>query len=239
MAGMMGGAPQNQVVSSGDLIAVVTPKGDRVGVYTEGGSMKLYRVPAGVKATPIITNGSFVSLFLDGEKISQLAAYSRELGDWSTLDLKKPVKGPVMPIEGNGFSVTRAGRYLCAFSGEWSVVDLGDDFKEPQKAGGMMSRGGMMGGMMSSMSPDQDGGFYGPVVGNETAFCRSGRHVYAYSATAGKWDVADLGDEGGPPPVLSGKFITASSDKGLFVFDAKTGKWQGHDLSDDKDKDAR
>ena len=204
--------------------------------------MKLYRAPAGVERVPDHQRRQLRRALPLRRQDPQLAAYSRRLGDWATLELKQPVKGPAVPIVGGSFSVTRAGRYLCAFSDStnaWSMADLGPDFKEPppQASGGMggrMGMGGMM-GMMSSMGSGQSDGFYAPVVGNETAFCQSGRHVYAYSATAGKWDVADLGDDGGPPPTLSGKFITASSDKGLFVFDAKTGNWQGHDLSDDKD----
>src|SRR5882757_4219496 len=92
--------------------------------------MKVYRVPAGIQAIPIVNN-DIVALQLNGEKISQVAAFSRKQGAWTIQDLKQPVDGPVSPVVSQGVAVSRAGRFLCAFSaqtGIWDVADLGEAF---------------------------------------------------------------------------------------------------------------
>jgi hypothetical protein len=70
-----------------------------------------------------------------------------------------------------------------------------------------------------------------PIVGVNVAAYALGRYVYAFSAAASRWDVAEL-PEGVPTrPVVGGNEITLEGGGHIFTFSAQTGKWNDLDLN--------
>ena len=70
-------------VSNGAVVAFVTPNGERVAVHKQGGATNVYRVPKGVRATPIVGASAFVTLEITGDSIPEVAVYdaARKVGD--------------------------------------------------------------------------------------------------------------------------------------------------------------
>jgi hypothetical protein len=62
------------------------------------------------------------------------------------------------------------------------------------------------------------------VVGGLVAY-GAGRHAYAFSAQADKWDVLELEDGANAVPIVHPTHITVEHDGRLFVFSAKQGVW--------------
>jgi hypothetical protein len=226
----------HSIMTAHGLMVITSPKGDRVGVYREGGSMKTYRVPDGAKASPILGRG-LVALMVEGESISQLAAYSARQDAWSVLKLDQPVKGSAVPTVGVALAVTRAGRYLCAFvqaSGAWHVVDLGDKYNEPAAGTGAPAPVVAESDYDVPVQPVNNRGVFGPILGPTAVAATAGRHAYAFSVATGKWQTIDLGEGESKAIVQSGKLITISKENGVFIFDGNKGKWEWMDLDTDK-----
>jgi RNA polymerase sigma factor (sigma-70 family) len=208
-------AGRSVTVSVNDMIAVVSPAGDRVTVHKQGGATRGYRVPKGVHASPLMTS-ALVALQLDGDSIPELAVYDTERQKWVVQPLKEPAHGKVTPVIARTLAAFRAGRYLGAFSartGKIDLVDLGAAFEDAEKSD-----------------------VFGPVVSNSVAAFAAGKHAYAFSATTGRWEIADVGENAQSPEVVAGDSVTIATNKGVFIFDAINGKWETGDETKDNDK---
>ncbi len=65
-----------------------------------------------------------------------------------------------------------------------------------------------------------------PLVGPGLAVYPIGRRLYAFSATAKRWDVLELPEGAVPIPALGPAAITCEYEGRLHVFSAKTGTWE-------------
>jgi len=134
---MMGGAagfPKSLIptLESGKIIAVQSPGRDRLWAQSvEAGDWLMYRVPQGVKATPILTP-DVLALMMEGPEISQIATFDTVSGDWIAQDLREPARGKAVPLVGQGMAVYAVGRYVYAFSApakRWDVLELAEGAK--------------------------------------------------------------------------------------------------------------
>ena len=84
--------------------------------------------------TPILSQGSLVSLMLDGPKITRLYVFSREDWKWYPQELKDLLPGSVSPIMGRSVAAYAQGRIIYAFSTEakrWTTFELPEAPAQP------------------------------------------------------------------------------------------------------------
>jgi RNA polymerase sigma factor (sigma-70 family) len=90
------------------------------------GVWKKLTVPAGIKATPIMSE-STIALVYQGKQIEEVAAFAGPVRGWSTQRLRKPVQDDLVPIVGPHYALYQAGNDLYAYSdstGGWDVLSL-------------------------------------------------------------------------------------------------------------------
>lgn len=69
-----------------------------------------------------------------------------------------------------------------------------------------------------------------PIVGFKIAAFALGRHVYAFSAEADRWDVLELPEGTTAQPIVSYSTVVAQGGNLASVFTAKTGTWDTIDM---------
>ena len=116
-------------ISSGQIIVVTSPKGDQVTAYsTETGQAKSYRLTGSGenrRVTPLVTQG-LAALYLVGDKIDRVAAFSAYDGNWYPQVLREPVD-KAMPLVNANLAAYGLGRRIYAFSAvakRWDVLEL-------------------------------------------------------------------------------------------------------------------
>ncbi len=90
------------------------------------GVWKKLIVPAGIKATPVMTELT-VAMVYQGKQIEEVAAFAGQIAGWSTQCLSKPVQDDLVPIVGPHYALYQVGNDLYAFSsatGGWDVLSL-------------------------------------------------------------------------------------------------------------------
>jgi len=94
------------------------------GYGDKGGGWDKYELQAGVKGTPVVHH-SVAGLTLEGEEISQIAAFSHETGKWHPYRLAIPTSKRAVPIVYNDIVLYWVEGHAYAFSGKkgaWDVV---------------------------------------------------------------------------------------------------------------------
>jgi len=64
-----------------------------------------------------------------------------------------------------------------------------------------------------------------PIIVGQLAAYGLGRHVYAFSAEAKKWDVLTLPEDSSAAPIVQSNAVLVENDGHLYVFGSKSGKW--------------
>ncbi len=198
---------------------------DRVVVYRPfDGSASSYRPPHGVKVRSTSVWGRYVSVVAIGPGTAQLAVYDIGFKRWAIQDLHGEMNDANIDASLNdGALPVLAPRFLRTGLAQLAVFDFNhfrwavQDLVEPWNG--------------RNLSPFKNG---------KLAVYALGRHVYAYSAEAQRWDTLTL-----EKPLLSGtraphasglsvkeNSIAVSQDGRLHVFTAKTGRWQTIDPAD-------
>ena len=112
------------------LIVVASPEGSTVTVYsTETGKSKALRLTkdndAKLHVNPILSSG-LAALYVNGPRITRIAAFNISDGNWYTQDLREPAK-EADPIVNGTMAAYRIGRRVYAFSTmakRWDVLEL-------------------------------------------------------------------------------------------------------------------
>jgi hypothetical protein len=98
---------------------------------TTAGVWKKLTLPAGIKATPLISE-STIALVYQGKQIEEVAAFSAQRRAWATQRLRKPVQDDLVPLIGPTYALYQAGNDFYAFSdstGRWDVLSLPEGAK--------------------------------------------------------------------------------------------------------------
>ena len=118
------------LIERATIIATATRMRDRVTAYsTKQGGWQTYRVPAGVKFTPVVSDNA-LALDLTGESIPEVAVFSAHSGAWSKQMLKVPAKGKLEPLMTPQIVLYGTGRWVYAYSAEtntWDALELAGD----------------------------------------------------------------------------------------------------------------
>jgi RNA polymerase sigma factor (sigma-70 family) len=69
-----------------------------------------------------------------------------------------------------------------------------------------------------------------PIVGPGSAIFKLGRHIYAFSSAAKRWDVLEFPVGAKPTPTFGPGSINYENDGHLYTFDDATGKWNDLDI---------
>jgi RNA polymerase sigma factor (sigma-70 family) len=162
------GTPGLRYISTGQLIVVPSPEGDKVVAYsTETGKARSLDLsqPGGParQAVPVVSPG-LVAMAVSGPKVTRIATFSVSDGKWHPQDLREPVE-QAMPIVGNHIAAYALGRRVYAFSAtvnRWDVLEV----------------------------PARDADLT-PVVGQQTVTVEHGSHLYVFSSKTGKWSDID------------------------------------------------
>jgi RNA polymerase sigma factor (sigma-70 family) len=161
--------PAIPTIESGEIIAVWSPGRDKVWAQSiDGGDWKEYRVPAGVKVTPILSK-SLLLLMMDGATVNQVAAFEAGSGKWFTQELREPAKGKVFPIVAQDLGAVPVGRFVYAFSAparQWGVLELAEGAKPV------------------------------PLVNPNHIKVEDGTRLHVFSARTGRWSSLDTKDVG-------------------------------------------
>jgi RNA polymerase sigma factor (sigma-70 family) len=91
------------------------------------GKFASYTLPAGVRATPILSSGKVAALQLEGESIGELCVFFASDGRWHRQPLEPPGSGKVVPILAGELVAYAVGNRVYAFSGlagRWDKLTL-------------------------------------------------------------------------------------------------------------------
>lgn len=158
------GAGRRITLQAGTMILLESEAKDRITVHDAGsGKTAVYPVPEGLTAVPVATN-EVVVLQMEGEGISQLAAYGPGADSWATIDLSPPVDEKLPPIVSGGMAATWDGPRVYAFSamtGGWDVVERREGAEGP------------------------------PILNSEYVLCEDDDRVYVFGARTGRWAAVD------------------------------------------------
>jgi hypothetical protein len=130
-----GGPDEPRYLRHGDLFFVTSPLGDKFSIYDSAtNKASTVRLPgskeSSLQVTPIIEEGSLISLSLHGPKIARLFVFSLADWKWYPQDLKEPVTKTVPRFSGHSVVGYAQGRTIYAFSTEakrWSILELPDE----------------------------------------------------------------------------------------------------------------
>ncbi len=92
----------------------------------DAASWQKFTIPPGVSASPIISADT-LALVLKGRTIDQVAAFSRQTGEWKVQRLLKPAEDELAPYLSPGGAIYQVGNDVYAFSartGTWGVLHL-------------------------------------------------------------------------------------------------------------------
>jgi Sigma-70, region 4 len=212
----------DSIEASPRMIVAKSATNDRVVVYAiETGTVRTYRPPTGATVRSASVWQNYVQVIAEGPKASQVGIYDPDRDRWATQDLRGGPRSVFLrPPSGQGVANLMGARSLTQVAifdfhhFRWSVQDL----LEPS-----------------------EGEFVTEVKRNVASYVQ-GRHIYAYSAEAGRWDTLILEKRlyprvitqlRGPSPMkVSDDSIAVSQDGRLHVFTAKTGRWHTIDPKD-------
>jgi RNA polymerase sigma factor (sigma-70 family) len=130
-------------------------------VDVEGDAWKRLPIPVGIKVSPVASSDT-LALMYRGNTIDQLAAFSAYTGEWSIVQLTKPVQKTIWPIVGPGSALYQAGNVFYAYSaakGVWDVLALPADDQAKATA----------------------------AVGPNYIQVQQGNHLYVFSLKHGNW----------------------------------------------------
>jgi hypothetical protein len=129
-------------VSSSSIFSMVKPRNGKLAAYSVVGGVWLdYTVPPGVSKVLPIIGKSVMSLMMEGQNISQVAAFSGIDGEWHVQPLREPTT-KVVPLLFDSMVIIPIGRFVYAFSsigrsGEkgWGVLELEEGAKPVPRYG--------------------------------------------------------------------------------------------------------
>jgi RNA polymerase sigma factor (sigma-70 family) len=204
----------------------VSGANDRVVIYGTGsGRSRTYRPPHGMTNISVTFHGDNVTIVANRPGAAHLANYNLKSDHWALQDIRGVAEGVIEVPDDRDEVHREMARFLlpCIYRGpgftqlavfdyeraSWMVQDLVEPAQEKQA------------------SPHVIGGI---------ALYVLGRHVYAYSAEAGRWDTLALEEplipgalQPGPgtSPLFMKEGMAAVSQHGrLHLFSAKTGRWE-------------
>jgi RNA polymerase sigma factor (sigma-70 family) len=127
------------LTQSATIVATATRARDRIMAYsTKRGGWQTYRVPVGVKFTPIVSDNA-LACYLTGESIPEVAVFSARLGVWNKQVLEFPAKGKLEPFMTPQIVLYGTGRRVYAYSTEtntWDALELaGNDEVQARLSG--------------------------------------------------------------------------------------------------------
>ena len=118
------------LIERATIIATTTRTRDRIMAYsTKQGGWQTYRVPDGVKFTPIASDNA-LAFYLTGATIPEVAVFSARSGAWSKQVLKVPARGKLEPLMTPQIVLYGTGRWVYAYSTEintWDALELAGD----------------------------------------------------------------------------------------------------------------
>jgi RNA polymerase sigma factor (sigma-70 family) len=215
--GSGGGVSESDTVSTspGLIVSESGTNGEIVIFARPSGRSRIYRPPQGLVAHVAHIEWNQTMIVAMGPRAAQLAAYDAGRDRWAIQDLRGEAGGIKMIALSQNSSQVRP----CNFSGprltqvavfdvgrfKWSVQELDEPWEE---------------------------GYAGPHVQGPVAVYILGRHLYAYSQKADRWDTLKLAQpitfsNVMPQPWSIDNDVVAVSQNGrLHVFAASTGRWQ-------------
>ena len=114
-----------QIIQSADVMVIPSTDGRALfGFGDQGGGWDKYELPAGARAVPVLSQ-STVGLMLEGDNMTELAAFSRETGRWHRCRLERPTSASIKPAVATEIVLVWLDGYAYAFStkkGEWDVT---------------------------------------------------------------------------------------------------------------------
>jgi hypothetical protein len=218
-----------QITTNREAIVWASPSNDRVVIFAQNsGRSRIYRPPAKTDQIDAAVSGSRVMLVANGPTTHQLAVYELNDDRWAIQDLRpneagnrfipliNKYSGNVLPLYFHGRGFTQLAVFDFAHF-RWSVQDLEEPYEDEDKD-------------------------VRPFLDDNVALYVLGRHLYAYSALAGRWDTLTLEERLIPRaaygvaqpyfPTVKHDSIAVSQHGRLHVFTAKTGRWQTIDPKD-------
>lgn len=156
-------------ITSGKIIVIQPRETGKVAAYsTETGEWTSYAVPEGLKAVPLLT-GNIMALQMEGDAISEIAAFDAEGGRWHPQKLEEPVSGRAVPILIDNLVAYGLGRRVYAYSSE---ADRWDTLTLPEGAGKAR-----------------------PTVYAAMVFVEYEGKIHTFSAKTGRWTEFDTGEK--------------------------------------------
>ncbi len=191
MAGMVAPGLKNVSLRTELLTASLSPGRDQVWVHSlETGTWSRYRAPQGTKINPIATgtggitsSGGFggagapgeridlMALDVTGDRIGQVAAIGSRSKTWRTQDLVEPATTRIWPLVSGTIAVYSVGRHVYAYSSvadRWDVLAL-------------------------KAAPEKTAQ---PTITLRSAIVEEGDSIHIFNAGTGKWESADVGQDG-------------------------------------------
>ena len=206
-----------------DLLLMISPGGDRVVAYNPntriGKSFHLSKDKSDTREVVPIVGPQFVSLMVNGSKLSRFGTFDLVERTWHTFDLPDPVdavSGVSSP--GDPFLRDPSARGLLALElqgdkiSRIAVLNLENktwyplDLREPVEV---------------AM----------PSVGAHAVSYSLGRRIYAFSARAKRWDVLEFPEGTHPAMIVTSASFTYQVKGHLYTFDEETGKWNDLDTN--------
>jgi hypothetical protein len=152
-----------------NFIIVVSSRGDKVAsLNVQTGKTQLLQLSTSsdiqLNATPVVGPG-VVAFYIEGAKITRIAASDTVTGTLIPQDLREPVEGHATPVIGPDVAAYVLGRYAYAFSptlNRWDVVELAAGHSKL------------------------------PEVARGHAIVVAPGHIYTFTSKTGKWDHIDM-----------------------------------------------
>jgi RNA polymerase sigma factor (sigma-70 family) len=212
----------DQIMTGPSSIVSISGSKDRVVIFAPAsGRSRTYRPPPGMTGLSVTFHKDNVTIVANGPGVAHLANYNLGTDHWALQDLRGgtghvnvlPDQGPAGPV----FLLP------CIFRGTGFTQLAILDFERATWT------------VQNLLEPSEES--ITPYVVEKLAMYVAGRHVYAYSAEAGRWDTLSLEDRLLPPlspprrlngsPLWTEVGMFAVSQHGhLHVFTAKAGRWQ-------------
>jgi RNA polymerase sigma factor (sigma-70 family) len=209
--------PKSPFQASEPILAIDDSTQTKVWVHNpETKTWHTYTGPKGVKVFQARPNlyHDFVALVVEGEPITEVAAFSVKPGKWVRQVLIEPTKKGLYPVTTNHVAAYFIGRQAYAFSsltGKWSQQALNEPAPEELCHSGL--------GVQSA--------FPSLLAASGFIIYTTSRHAYAFSAQTGNWAVLAV-EQGARARASHGTTGTALVSGGgrLYSFDPNTGDFQ-------------